>query len=50
LGRDDPEEGVVVNGGIAEEVLIPEVFIKLLHGPIGIGLAFDLDGLEVLIV
>jgi len=41
-----PEQGVVVNGRLSQQILIPKHFIKFLHGQGGIGLAFDLNGFE----
>lgn len=43
---DDPEQGVVVDRGIAQEALIAEGLVELLDGEVRIGLALDLDGFE----
>jgi hypothetical protein len=45
-----PKKGVVVNRRISKHLLIPKIFIQLLNGPVGIGLTFDLNGFEDLIV
>jgi len=50
LGFHDPEQGVVVNGGLAQEILVPKIFIKLLNGERGVGFAFDLDHFEGLLI
>ena len=47
---DHPKEGVVVNGGFTQQPLIPEVLVELLYCPVGIGLAFDLDSFQCLLV
>jgi len=46
LGFHHPEQGVVVDRGIPQQVLIPKLFIESLCGEVGIGLALDLDHLE----
>jgi len=43
---DHPEQGIVVNRGVAQQILIPKLFIKFLHRVRRMGLAFDLNGLE----
>ena len=46
LGFNDSEQGVVVDGGIPQQVLVPKLFIESLCGEVGVGLALDLDDLE----
>lgn len=50
LGFDHSEEGVVVDRGIPQEPLIPELFVEFLCGVVRVGLALDFDDLEPLIV
>jgi len=50
LSLKDPEQGIVVNGGLAQEILISKIFIELLNGERGIGFAFDLDDFEGLLI
>jgi len=50
LGFHDPQQGVVVNGGLAQEIVIPKLFIELLNGERGVGFAFDFDDFEGLFI
>jgi hypothetical protein len=50
LGFHDPQQGVVVNGGLAQEILVPKIFIELLNGERGVGFAFDFDDVEGLLI
>ena len=43
---DHPEQGVVVNRRLAQQILISKHFIKFLHRQGGMGLALDLNRLE----
>ena len=47
---DHPEQGVVVNGRVSQQILIPKHFIEFLHRQGGMGLALDLNGLEQTLV
>jgi hypothetical protein len=46
VGFDDPQQGVVVDRRLAQEVFFSEDFIELLHGEVRVGLALDLNDLE----
>ena len=43
---DHPEQGVIVNRRVPQQILIPKRFIELLHREGGMGLAFELNDLE----
>jgi hypothetical protein len=43
---DHPKQGIVVNRGVAQQILVPKLFIESLHREEGVGLALDLNSLE----
>ena len=50
LGFDDPQQGVVVNRGIPQEMLITKIFVEFLSGQVGVCLAFYLNDLDHLLI
>ena len=47
---DHPEQGVVVNGRLSQQILIPKHLIELLYRQGGVGLALDLKGVKQALV